>query len=115
MRCTQAKSPAILGQGSGFSPINGLLMPLKDFETRDFTTLTDKELEELKALGDNNLLRSAKTLDHFAGVEASRRLRVATTWATVAMVALTIILVVLTAILVWLGLRTPEPTVIDWM
>lgn len=90
-------------------------MPLKDFVTRNLTTLTDKELEELKASSDNDLLRAASTLDQFAGVEASRRLRVATNRATVFIGILTFVLVVLTTILVWLGLRTPEPIVVNWL
>jgi putative Mn2+ efflux pump MntP len=66
------------------------------FRNRDIATLTDKELAELKALtrSDDDLLRAACSLDSFAIVEASRRLRVATNWATIAIGFLTFILII---------------------
>jgi hypothetical protein len=82
---------------------------------------TDEELASLKAMSDDDLLRSACSLDLFAGVEASRRLREgvqkeerATNRLTGVSVFLTIILVILTLILVWLGLRNHEPIVSDF-
>jgi hypothetical protein len=73
---------------------------------------TDEELESLKAMTEENLLRSAQSIDMFAMVESNRRLRVAlhteehairvlTRW----LVALTVVLVVLTLALVILGVR----------
>jgi hypothetical protein len=88
-------------------------MPLNAFANRNLATATDEELASLKAMTDDDLLRAAQTLDLFAGVEASRRLREAmqkeegaTKRLTGVLVALTIVLVILTLILVWLGYET---------
>ena len=62
---------------------------------------TDEELTRLKSLSDDDLLRSAQTMDMFAGVESTRRLRAALHKEEVAIKWLTGVLVVLTAILAW--------------
>jgi hypothetical protein len=68
----------------------------------NLATATDEDLARLKAMTDDDLLRSALSLDLFAGVEASRRLREAmqkeegpTKRLTGVLVALTILLVVI--------------------
>jgi hypothetical protein len=68
---------------------------------------TDEELSRLKALSEDDLLRACTSLDLFAVVESSRRLKEALhkeeraiKRLTVVLVILTVILVVLTAFLV---------------
>jgi len=73
------------------------------FANIQLATATDEELTRLKAMTEDQLLRSAQTMDLFAVVESSRRLRVATTNLTVVLIVLTVILVILTGVLVWLG------------
>jgi hypothetical protein len=63
---------------------------------------SDEELDKLKQMSDDELLRSATSLDLFAGVEATRRLRIAIHREEVAIKWLTVVLVILTAVLVFL-------------
>ncbi|MGA7833182.1 MAG: hypothetical protein WCA21_19675 [Terracidiphilus sp.] len=65
--------------------------------------VTDEELTRLKGMSDDDLLRSATTLDQFSGVESMRRLRVALQNEERAIKWLTGVLVLLTGVLVWLG------------
>jgi hypothetical protein len=67
-----------------------------------FATATDEDLARFKAMPDDQLLRSALTLDTFSIVESSRRLREATRRLTNVLIGLTFILVLLTVILVLL-------------
>ena len=74
---------------------------------------TDEELARIKAMTDDELLRSAQTLDLGSIVEATRRLRVALhneeraiKRLTGVSVALAVILVVLTLVLIALGVET---------
>ena len=90
--------------------------PLNAFANKNLATATDEELASLKAMTDDDLLRATQTLDLFAVVEASRRLReatqkeeTATKRLTVILVALTIVLVILTLILVFFGYETLRP------
>ena len=83
---------------------------LEGYRTASLLKVTDEQLTQLKEMSDDNLLRSATTLDQFSGVESMRRLRVALRneeraikWLTGVLVFLTIILVLLTGVLVWLG------------
>jgi hypothetical protein len=91
-------------------------MPLNAFANKNLATATDEELASLKAMTDDDLLRATQTLDLFAVVEASRRLReatqkeeAATKRLTVILVALTIVLVILTLILVFFGYEALRP------
>jgi hypothetical protein len=74
---------------------------------------TDEQLAQLKRMTDDQLLRSAGTMDMFASVESTRRLRealhkeeAAIKWLTVVLVVFTLVLVVLTATLVWFGVMS---------
>lgn len=63
-------------------------------------------MAQLKAMTDDELLRSAQTLDQFSVVESSRRLKRATERLTYVLIALNVILVFLTFVLVWFGYIT---------
>jgi hypothetical protein len=65
---------------------------------------TDEQLARLKAMSDDDLLRSAGTIDMFAGVEATRRLRTAVIDEEQAIKRLTRVLVWLTWVSLWLTL-----------
>jgi hypothetical protein len=69
-------------------------------------TVTDEKLAQLKAMSDDELLRSAQTLDQFSVIESSRRLRRATERLTYTLIAVNVLLVALICVLVWLGLVT---------
>ncbi len=66
---------------------------------------TDEELQRLKRMTDDDLLRSSQTLDLFAVVESNRRLREALHKEEKAIKWLTGILVILTVLLVYLGIK----------
>ena len=68
--------------------------------------ITDEQLAELKEIGDDDLLRAASSLDIFAAVESTRRLRHALHKEERAIKILTVALVVLTLVLVVLGILT---------
>ena len=79
-------------------------------EPRDPTTLdlmkaTDEELEGLKSMTEDDLLRSSRTLDLFAVVESNRRLKNALHKEEKAIKLLTGVLVGLTVILIGLGIK----------
>jgi hypothetical protein len=83
---------------------------LEGYRTASLLKVTDEELTKLKGMSDDNLLRSATTLDLFSGVESMRRLRIALQneeraikRLTGVLVFFTVILVLLTGVLVWLG------------
>jgi hypothetical protein len=78
---------------------------LKDFEYANFRDPTDGDLEILKHLSDDDLLRAASSLDMFASVESMRRLRKALQREEKAIKWLTVVLVLLTIILVCLGFK----------
>jgi hypothetical protein len=61
---------------------------------------SDEELERLKAMSEDDLLRSTLSIDQFAIVEATRRLRNALQTEERAIKRLTVWLVVLTTVLV---------------
>ena len=69
-------------------------------DINNLATVTDEKLAQLKAMTDDELLRSAQTLDQFSVVESSRRLKVATERLTRVLIGLNVVLVVLTVILV---------------
>ena len=75
-------------------------------DINNLATVTDEKLAQLKAMTDDELLRSAQTLDQFSVVESSRRLRRATERLTYVLIALNVIVVFLTCVLVWLGYIT---------
>ncbi len=64
---------------------------------------TDEELEHLKTLTDDDLLRASSSLDLFAVTESMRRLKNALHSEELAIKWLTVVLVLLTLLLVWLG------------
>jgi ABC-type Fe3+ transport system permease subunit len=66
-----------------------------DIAARGLRNVTNEELARLKGLSDDDMLRAAGSLDAFAIVEASRRLRRATGFLTWVLIVLTFILVVL--------------------
>jgi hypothetical protein len=74
------------------------------FANRNLTTLTGEELERLKSMTDDELLRSAQTLDQFSVVESSRRLRKALHKEERAIKWLTVVLIILTLVLIVLGI-----------
>jgi hypothetical protein len=78
---------------------------LKDFEYANLRDLTNGDLETLKHLSDDDLLRATATLDMFASVESMRRLRKALHREEKAIKWLTVVLVLLTIILVYLGFK----------
>lgn len=67
-------------------------------------TATPEQLEQVKALSDDDLLRAAGSLDICAVVESNRRLKNALIAEETAIKRLTFWLVVLTAVLVIFGL-----------
>jgi hypothetical protein len=74
----------------------------------DLLHISPEQLEELKNVSDDELLRCARSLDIFAAVESTRRLRIALhkeetaiKWLTVSLVFFTVVLTVLTLILVF--------------
>jgi hypothetical protein len=80
-------------------------MAHNSFANINLATATDEELERLKAMTDDELLRSAQTLDLFSVVESSRRLRDALHKEERAIKWLTVVLVFLTLILIALGIE----------
>jgi hypothetical protein len=85
-------------------------MPQNPLANINLTTATDEELERLKAMTDDELLRSAQTLDLFSVVESSRRLREALHKEERAIKWLTGVLVFLTLILIALGIEALRRT-----
>jgi hypothetical protein len=82
----------------------------KDEKTRDLGSInlreaTRQELERLKNMTDDELLRASSTLDLFAIAESMRRLKNALHSEEKAIKYLTVVLIILTAILVWLGIE----------
>ncbi len=77
---------------------------LRDLTTLDLMNATDEELRRLKGITDEELLRYSRTLDLFAVVESTRRLRKALHKEETAIKWLTVVLVVLTVTLVILGI-----------
>ena len=77
---------------------------LKDLKDIPLGIATDAELERLKAMSDDDVLRAAGTLDAFAIVLASLRLRHALQKEEAVIKRLTWWLVFFTAILVVFGL-----------
>ncbi len=71
----------------------------------DLVKATDDELDRLKKMTDDDLLRSSRTLDLFAVVESTRRLRLALHKEEKAIKWLTVVLVILTVILMLLGIE----------
>ena len=65
---------------------------------------TEQEIEHLKEMSDNDLLRASSTLDLCAVVESMRRLKNALHREETAIKWLTVILVILTVVLVGLGI-----------
>ena len=70
--------------------------------TIDLIKATDEELRHLKAISDDDLLRQSRTMDLFAVVESTRRLREALhkeevdiKWLTFALLLFTVTLVAL--------------------
>ena len=90
-----------------------------DIAARGLRNATNEELARLKGLSDNDMLRAAGSMDAFAIVESSRRLKNAlqelknavqeeerairrlTRW----LLPFTVAIFALTAVLVWLGWR----------
>jgi hypothetical protein len=66
---------------------------------------TDDQLESLKKLSDNELLRASQTLDLFSIAESMRRLRIALHREERAIKWLTVVLVIFTIVLVGLGVE----------
>ena len=85
-------------------------MPQNPLANINLTTATDEELERLKAMTDDELLRSAQTLDLFSVVEPSRRLREALHKEERAIKWLTGVLDFLTLILIALGIEALRRT-----
>jgi len=82
----------------------------KDEKTRDLGSInlreaTHQELERLKNMTDDELLRASSSLDLFAIAESMRRLKNALHSEEKAIKYLTVVLIILTAILVWLGIE----------
>lgn len=78
----------------------------------DLLHISPEQLAELKNISDDELLRCARTLDIFAAVESTRRLRIAlhkeetaikrlTGW----LVGFTVVLILLTGVLIYIGIR----------
>jgi hypothetical protein len=76
-----------------------------DPTTVDLIKATDEELNRLKRMPDEDLLRCSRSLDLFAVVESNRRLKDALHKEEKAIKWLTVVLIVLTVILVFLGLE----------
>jgi hypothetical protein len=83
------------------------------FENINLATASEEDLARLKAMSDDDLLRSALSPDLFAVVESSRRLREALhkeeraiKRLTAALLFFIVVLAVMTAVLVWLGFKT---------
>jgi len=85
-------------------------MPQNPLANINLTTATYDQLERLKAMTDDELLRSAQTLDLFSVVESSRRLREALHKEERAIKWLTGVLVFLTLILIALGIEALRRT-----
>jgi hypothetical protein len=78
---------------------------LAGYRTASLLKVTDEELTRLKEMSDDDLLRSATSLDQFSSVESMRRLRVALKNEERAIKWLTVVLVLFTGVLVWLGVE----------
>ncbi len=84
--------------------------PAWDPTSLDLSKATDEELERLKSMTDQDLLRSSRTLDLFAVVESNRRLKEALHKEERAIKWLTVVLIILTVILVVLGIKAVLPS-----
>ena len=78
---------------------------LRDIENINLRQATDQELERLKKMPDNELLRASSTLDLFAIAESMRRLKNALHSEEKAIKWLTVVLTLFTFLLVLLGLE----------
>jgi hypothetical protein len=76
---------------------------LPDLRKIDIQNATPEQIESLKNLSDEDLLRASNSIDLFAVVEAVRRLRVTLHREEVAIKRLTWALAVFTLVLVGLG------------
>ena len=85
---------------------------IRGITSRGLRAATPRDLEFLKELTEDELLRESQSMDMFALVESNRRLKKAlhaeetaiknlTRW----LVGLTVILVILTSILVWPAIK----------
>lgn len=81
---------------------------IRDLGSIHLRDATEQELEHLKKMSDDDLLRASSSLDLCAVVESMRRLKnalhreeTAIKWLTVVLVILTIVLVVLGIIALW--------------
>jgi len=78
---------------------------LTDLGTINLQNASEADLNQLKTMSDDDLLRASTTIDLFSGVESMRRLRIALHREETAIKWLTFVLVILTLILVWIGIR----------
>jgi hypothetical protein len=79
------------------------LTDLPDLRKIDIQNAMPQQIELLKNLSDEDLLRASNSIDLFAVVEAVRRLRVTLHREEVAIKLLTLALTVFTLVLVGLG------------
>ena len=79
--------------------------PIWKSATLNLRSATDEQLGLLKRMTDDDLLRSAASLDLFAVVESNRRLKLALHKEERAIKWLTAVLIVLTVILIFLGVE----------
>lgn len=87
---------------------------LDDLDPINLRKATPEQLAKLKGLSDDDLLRSAGTLDICAVVEANRRLKNALITEEAAIKRLTFWLVILTAVLVLFGLADVFRHLVTW-
>ena len=76
---------------------------IRDLVSIDLRKATDQELERLKKLTDDELLRASSTIELFALAESMRRLKNALHSEERAIKWLTFVLAVLTILLVFMG------------
>jgi hypothetical protein len=89
----------------------GPILKTKDNKTHDLGNInvreaTDKELEGLKNMTDDELLRASTSLDLFSIAESMRRLKNALHSEEKAIKWLTVVLIILTLILIGLGIKS---------
>ena len=77
-----------------------------DLEYLNLRKATDEELEQLKNMTDDDLLRSSTSMDLFSIAESMRRLKNALHREEKAIKWLTGVLVILTLILIYLGIKS---------
>ena len=81
-----------------------ILQKLRDIRTKQLVDVTDEDLEYLKNIPDDYVLRASQSMDMFAVVESNRRLKNALHKEEWAIKRFTVVLVILTLVLVALGL-----------